>query len=246
MRLVLLATACLATACLADDVLKNAGVRLGLVTNLDCTADGGLTCSRTLSTGTGNLRCSLASSTEQGCVSTVAQAFSGTKTFAGVRASSYGGADGGVYAKLSNGASLTPVGFVTAYSPSLDSTRDPTRFVAWFALGGLVSPIQVRGLFGLPVERGANDGGLQPDGGNQAYLVTLTGIDDAGTRTVCSAAAECDFNTGTFFHMVNDTSCGLDGGGRVNSGGTLVISIDDTQCLVAPGLNLEVDYTGLP
>lgn len=237
-----------ATACLADDVLKNASVRLGPITNLDCTSDGGLTCGRTASTGTGDLRCSLASSTEQGCVSTAAQAFSGTKTFAGVRATSYGGVDGGVYAKLSTGASLTPVGFYTAYSPPLDDTRDPTRPVAFIAFtNGLAGSIQLRGFSGLPVVQGVNDGGLQPDGGLfPGYLVQLSATDDAGARIVCSARGVCDWTTGTFFHWVVDTTCGLDGGGRVNTGGTLFIAIDDTECLAAPGLNLEVDYTGLP
>lgn len=90
---------CVSTACLADPVLKNAGVRLGSVTTLDCGADAGISCTRASGTATGRLACSSASGTELGCVTPDAQTLGGVKTFAGVAVHMKGtlNVDGGVY-----------------------------------------------------------------------------------------------------------------------------------------------------
>lgn len=81
MRILLALLVIVAPACFAQSLLKNAGARLGPVTSLDCAADGGLTCARTATTGTGRLYCSAASATETGCVTTGTQTFSGVKDF---------------------------------------------------------------------------------------------------------------------------------------------------------------------
>lgn len=73
----------LASVAAADPVLRNAGTRLGPVVQLDCSADGGIACARTASTGTGKLSCNPATATEKGCVSVGDQIFTGTKTVDG-------------------------------------------------------------------------------------------------------------------------------------------------------------------
>lgn len=121
-KLPLLALCLIAAGALADTVLKNASGRLGPVINLDCTSDGGLTCGRTASTGTGDLRCSSASVTEIGCVIPGTQSFKGDKTVQGaVNAQSFGGADGGpvlgaAFGALDGGGFPAPLGYVSGAS----------------------------------------------------------------------------------------------------------------------------------
>lgn len=68
-------------------VFADTGVRTGNdgaflpVRDLECQADGGLTCFRDAGTSTGVLRCSSATATEPGCITPSAQSFAGAKTW---------------------------------------------------------------------------------------------------------------------------------------------------------------------
>lgn len=253
----------IATACLADDVIKNAGVRLGPITNLDCSADAGVNCTRTGSTGTGNLRCTSATATELGCVSTTTQSFGGAKTFTGaVQAPSYGGADAGVFVKLSDGSSLIgagawntyqPYGMITAAAGVVPGTMGNVNGTG--ASKGIASKINVTGLYGSAFIDGLDtDGGaVSNDGGAKGYWLTLTATDDAGSRTICSSFQICANGVGAL-HPRSDTSCGADGGGIVNRNGYLLLQaatytaagvIALPECQV-PAVNYVVNYTGMP
>lgn len=81
-RLAALALVVLATSSLADVNLKMAGADAGVVRDLNCGADGGLSCVK-VAGSRGDLRCLGATATEPGCLlPNVAQTTSGQKTFA--------------------------------------------------------------------------------------------------------------------------------------------------------------------
>ncbi len=266
MRFALLLTLAASVAC-AQTVYKNAGSRLGTATFVDCSADAGVNCTRTPATGTVNLRCSSASSTEPGCVSTSSQTMAGTKTFTGgVRTTTLGGADGGVYAKLSDGSSLIAHGAWGVWQPYgavlVGGSSSGTVLGVMGALDGLTSgqglqsSVVVAGLYGSAVVDGLNaDGGsVSRDGGSKGYWLNLIAIDDAGTRVICKDFKVCEGGIGAF-HPRSIPDCGLDGGGAVNRGGNLFLTstfldVDGVSSMLpdcyVPGVNYTVNYTGKP
>lgn len=255
-------------ACVAfgDPTFKNAGTRLGPVGIVDCSADGGVSCTRTAATGTVNMRCSSASATELGCVSTSAQTLAGTKAFTGgVRTTNLGGVDGGVYAKLSDDSSLIahgawgvfqPYGAVPVGGSSSGSVLGIMGALNGLSPGqGLQSSITVAGVYGSAVTNGLNiDGGsVSTDGGSKGFWLNLLAIDDAGTRVLCTEFKVCEGGIGPF-HPVSLNDCGMDGGGRVNRGGNVFltatyVNVDGSAMLpdcATPAVNYTVNYTGLP
>lgn len=257
MRIALLLSL-VATACFGQTVYKNGGTKLGTAVFVDCSADAGVNCTRTPATGTVNLRCSSASSTELGCVSTAAQSFAGAKTFTGaVQAPSYGGSDGGVYVKTSDGASLIGTGFFSTFWPSADyDDRDSTSRLTgvWIGnfgglAGALPSSIQVKAFTGLHASIGTTDGGVNPvDGGDMIFnaWILAAPTDGGASRTVCSFESGCDYGGGSFPVVPYDTGCGLDGGGIITKDEVFFVIVTDSQCWINPAMNYTVLYTGIP
>lgn len=260
MRALVVCLSLFAACAVADTVFKNAGARLGPVTSINCSADAGISCSRTASTGTGNLSCSSASATELGCVSTSAQTLSGQKTFTGgVRAPTFGGADGGVYVKTSDGASLVGAGVWSVHQPYGVLTQATAVVPGVFGITdgttGLASSVKITGVLGVALVDGEDtDGGpLSIDGGSKGYWLTLSAVDDAGSRFICSSFQICNSGTG-LLHQRSDFSCGADGGGIVNRNGFIALAIaayDQSGALMTPecevpAVNYFVNYTGIP
>lgn len=244
----------LATACFGQTVYKNAGTKLGTAVFVDCSADAGVNCTRTAATGTVNVRCSIASATEPGCVSTSTQSFSGTKTFTAARAATYGGVDGGTYVKLEYGASLVPWGTYSSYSPPEDiATRDViNRFVGvWTGAVsiGLPGHVKIHAFTGLHTTVGTDDGGVNPvDGGAMVFTASLfvAATDGGASRNVCAFDGICNAGGGSFPIAPYDTTCGMDGGGIVDKSEMMFVIVNDVNCWLSPGVNYTVMYTGVP
>lgn len=115
MRFVLF-LALLGSSAIAQTIYKNAGTQLGPAVFVSCQADAGVNCTRTAATGTVNLRCSSASATELGCMTTAAQTLAGNKSFTGkVTANDFGGIDAGP-ANSTTGFSSGTAGLGTAFA----------------------------------------------------------------------------------------------------------------------------------